>query len=186
MTIARWKTLSSRPVYKNRWTAVREDIVELPDGRTSIYGVVTFGHCVGTLPLFDDGRVLLVHQYRYVQNEFTWEMPTGGIAGGETPEDAAQRELQEEAGHRARQLIWVSTYYTSKSVCNETAHIYIGRGLEPMGLTPDDTEFLEIGIFPFDEVLRMVLAGEIRDGMTVTGVLHAARLRDTGAPGYAF
>ena len=173
-----WKTLSSRAVYANKWTQLREDVAELPDGRTTVYGVVTFGQCVGVLPFLDDDRVLMVRQYRYVQGEnHRWEMPTGGVNAGETPEAAAQRELQEEVGYCAGRLEWVSSYYTSKSVCDETAHLYLGYDLTPATLAPDETEFLEIAALPFSHVLDLVLCSEIRDGMTVIAVLHAARLR---------
>jgi ADP-ribose pyrophosphatase len=173
-----WKTLSRRPIYANKWTRLHEDIAELPDGRTTVYGVVTFGQCVGVLPFLDNDHVLMVRQYRYVQHEnHRWEMPTGGVQAGETPEAAAQRELQEEAGYVAGRLEWVSSYYTSKSVCDETAHLYLGYDLAPATLPPDETEFLEIAPLPFADVLDLVLRSEIRDGMTVIAVLHAARLR---------
>ena len=173
-----WKTLSSQPVYANKWTRLREDIAELPDGRTTIYGVVTLGQCVGVLPFLDSDHVLMVRQYRYVQGEnHRWEMPTGGMHPDETPEAAAQRELQEEVGYSAGRLEWISSYYTSKSVCDETAHLYLGYDLVPAALPPDETEFLEIAALPFAEVLDLVLKSEIRDGMTVIAVLHAARLR---------
>jgi ADP-ribose pyrophosphatase len=173
-----WKTLSTRPIYANKWTQLREDVAELPDGRSTIYGVVTFGQCVGVLPFVDDDHVLMVRQYRYVQREnHRWEMPTGGIYPGEDPLVAAQRELREEAGYSAGRLEWVSSYYTSKSVCDETAHLYLGYDLTPAALPPDETEFLEIATLPFAQVLDLVLASEIRDGMTVIAVLHAARLR---------
>lgn len=173
-----WKTLSRRDIYENKWMHLREDVAELPDGRTTIYGVCTFGQCVGVLPFIDDDHVVLVRQYRYVQGEnFRWEMPTGGIQDGETPEAAAQRELAEEAGYHAGKLVPVSIYYTSKSVCDETAHIYLGYELTQHQLPPDDTEFFEVATFSFDETLRMVRESEIRDGMTVTAVLHAALRR---------
>jgi ADP-ribose pyrophosphatase len=173
-----WKTLSSQPIYANKWTQLREDIAELPDGRTTLYGVVTFGQCVGVLPFLDDDRVLMVQQYRYVQQEnHRWEMPTGGVHPGETPEVAAQRELQEEVGYSAGRLEWVSSYYTSKSVCDETAHLYLGYDLVPAALPPDETEFLEIAALRFADVLDMVVRSKIRDSMTVIAVLHAARLR---------
>jgi ADP-ribose pyrophosphatase len=173
-----WKTLSSQPIYANKWTRLREDVAELPDGRTTIYGVVTFGQCVGVLPFLGADQVVMVRQYRYVQQEnHRWEMPTGGMRPDETPEAAAQRELQEEVGYSAGRLEWISTYYTSKSVCDETAHLYLGYDLVPAALPPDETEFFEIAALPFAEVLDLVLKGEIRDGMTVIAVLHAARLR---------
>src|SRR5512135_469209 len=112
---AAWRQLTSRRIYENRWMAVREDQVRLPDGRETIYGVVDCGNCVGVLPFVDRDHVLLVGQFRYVAQRFTWEMPTGGVRAGESLEAAAQRELEEEAGRRARRLAWISSYHTSKS-----------------------------------------------------------------------
>ncbi|MFL7870942.1 MAG: NUDIX domain-containing protein [Anaerolineales bacterium] len=173
-----WKTLSTREIYKNKWMSLHEDIAELPNGQRTVYGVCEFGECVGVLPFIDDQNVLLVRQYRYVpQENHRWEMPTGGIHPGETPEQAAQRELMEEGGYCADQLTWISTYYPSKSICHETAHLYIGRNLAAAKALPDETEFFERAVFPFDEVLRLVETSEIRDSMTVIAVLHAARLR---------
>ncbi|MGD9317940.1 MAG: NUDIX hydrolase [Anaerolineae bacterium] len=173
-----WKTLSTRPIYENPWMRLREDTAKMPDGRTTIYGVVTFGDCVGVVPFVDADHVLLVRQYRYVQGEnHRWEIPTGGVHQGETLEQAAQRELAEEAGYRAERLVHVSSYYTSKCICDETAHIYVGDDLVPDEAPPDDTEFLERRIFLFDEALRMALEGEIMDSMSVVGLLLAARQR---------
>jgi ADP-ribose pyrophosphatase len=173
-----WKTLSSRPIYENPWMRLREDVAEMPGGRTTIYGVVTFGDCVGVVPFVDDDHVLLVRQYRYVQGEsHRWEIPTGGVHESETLEQAAQRELAEEAGCQAGRLFHVSSYYTSKSVCDETAHLYVGEDLAPSKALPDDTEFLARRVFPFTEALRMALEGEIMDSMSVLGLLLAARRR---------
>jgi ADP-ribose pyrophosphatase len=155
---------------------LREDMAEMPDGGITIYGVVTFGDCVGVVPFVDDSHVLLVRQYRYVQGEdHRWEIPTGGVHPGESLEQAAQRELSEEAGYHAGRLIHVSSYYTSKSICDETAHLYVGDKLIPAEAPADDTEFLQRRIFPFGEALRMVLAGEIMDSMSVIALLLAAR-----------
>jgi len=171
-----WKTLSSRPIYENPWTRVREDIAEMPNGKTTIYGVVDCGECVGVLPFLDDRHVVLVRQYRYVFGENNrWEMPTGGVKSGETLLEAAHRELREEIGYDASQLKEMNTYYTSKSVMHEIAHLYIGSHLSQIEAIPDETEFLEIEIFSFDKVLEMVLQSEIRDSMTVLAVLYAAR-----------
>ena len=174
-----WKTLSSREVYKNPWTRVREDLAEMPNGNTTIYGIIECGHCVGVLPFLDNVHVVMVRQYRYVFAEnHRWEMPTGGVKPGESLEAAARRELREEVGYDAHELQHVSTYFTSKSIVQEIAHLYLGRRLTTVEAVPDDTEFLEVAVLPFEQVLQMVLDNEIRDSMTVIAVLHAARLRD--------
>jgi ADP-ribose pyrophosphatase len=173
-----WRRLSSTPVYANRWISVREDQVALPDGRTTVYGVVSCGHCVGVLPFVDADTVLLVRQYRYVAGRASWEMPTGGVHAGETLAQAAQRELAEETGHRARRLEPVSTYHTSKSVVDETAHLFLAEDLHRADTAPDETEFIDVNPFPFDTVLRMVLEGAIVDSMTIVAVLLAARRRE--------
>jgi ADP-ribose pyrophosphatase len=172
-----WKTLATKAIYRNRWLALREDLVEMPDGRTTIYGVVSCGDCVGILPFVDPDTVLLIRQYRYVAGRPTWEMPTGGVHAGESLEEAAQRELGEETGYRAERLTRVSTYHTSKSVMDETAHLYLAEGLTRLPLPPDDTEFIEVRPFPFQEALRLVLSGEVLDSMTIIAVLLAARRR---------
>jgi ADP-ribose pyrophosphatase len=155
---------------------LREDVAEMPNGRSTIYGVCEFGPCVGVLPFVDDDHVVMVRQYRYVQRENSrWEMPTGGVRESEALEAAAQRELMEEVGYRAGTLTWIHSYYTSKCICDETAHLFIGRDLARAQALPDDTEFLEVAVLPFDDVLQRVLASEIRDGMTVIAVLLAAR-----------
>jgi len=172
-----WTTESSRPVYANPWIRVREDVAGLPDGRTTIYGVVECGEAVGVLPFVDRDHVLLVGQYRYVARGFYWEMPTGANHAGEPLEDTAQRELAEEAGYEAERLTKVHVFHTSKSVVEETAHIYLAEGLRAVPREPDPTEFIDVQAFPFADALRMVETSEIKDSMTVVAVLHAARRR---------
>lgn len=171
-----WSTRSSRLIYQNPWTRMREDIAEMPNGRQTVYGVVECGECVGVLPFVDANHVVMVRQYRYVFGEnHRWEMPTGGLKPGETLEEAARRELREEVGYDARSLEPISSFYTSKSVVHEIAHLFIGRDLTPAAAIPDETEFLEVAVLPFQQVFDMVLASEIRDAMTIIAVLHAAR-----------
>jgi ADP-ribose pyrophosphatase len=172
-----WKRLTTRPVYQNKWISLREDLVQLPNGRTTIYGVVTCSECVGVLPFLDPQTVVMIKQYRYITQGVTWEMPTGGMHAGESIEQAAQRELAEEIGYRAGRLTWVSTLQTSKSVVDETAHLFLGEDLVELQLPPDETEFIAVRPLPFAEVLQMVLRGDITDSMTIIAVLHAARLR---------
>jgi ADP-ribose pyrophosphatase len=170
-----WQTRSSRVVYQNPWIRVDEDQVQLPDGRTTVYGVVRCGECVGVLPFLDAETVVLIRQYRYVARGVFWEMPTGGVHPGESLEAAAQRELGEEIGYRAARLTPLVSYHTSKSVVDETAHLFYGEALTPVVTPGDATEFIDVRPVAFVEALRMVESGEIKDSMTVIAVLHATR-----------
>jgi ADP-ribose pyrophosphatase len=174
---APWRTVTSREVYANPWIRVREDVAEMPDGRTTLYGVVECKPAVGVLPFLDERTVVLVGQYRYVARAFLWEMPTGGVRPGESEEGAVQRELAEETGYQAARLVKLCSFLSSKSVVDETAHIYRAEGLRAVAHAGDDTEFIEVRAFPFEEVVRMVEVSEILDAMTVVAVLHAARER---------
>jgi ADP-ribose pyrophosphatase len=172
-----WKQLSTREIYRNRWISVREDLVELPDGNVTLYGVVRSGECVGLLPFTGPDTVLLLRQYRYVAGRETWEMPTGGMHPGESIHQAAQRELAEETGYHSAKLTPLTTIHTSKSILDETAHLFVAEGLIPAQAPPDETEFIEVREFPFAEALRMAENGGLTDAMTVTAILLAARRR---------
>ena len=174
-----WKTLTSREVYRNPWLHIDENVVELPgpDGAKTLYGVVRCAPCVGMLPFVDEDTVLMVQQWRYVIERATWEMPTGANHPGESAEEAAQRELAEEAGVRAGRLERVTAFNTSKSVLDETATLFLAYDLASAYAEADPTEFLNVAPFPFDEVLDMTLSGEIVDSMTIIAVLWADRLR---------
>lgn len=170
-----WRRLSRRLVHETPFLRLHEDQVLTPAGQLTTYGVVESGHCVGVLPFVTDDAVLMVRQHRYIAGRHTWEMPTGGVHPGEEVEEAAQRELAEEAGYRAGRLTHLHTFHTSKSSIDETAHLYLGRDLTPSAATPDDCERIQRRVMPLREVLQMVLSGEITDSMTVIAVLMAAR-----------
>ena len=167
--------LETHEVYRNPWISVREDQVRFPHGHEGLYGVVTTNPCVGMLPYLDDDHVALVRQWRYVIGQPTWEMPTGGCLPGEADEVAAQRELVEEIGLAAGRLERLCAFDSSKSVVEERATVFAARDLHPASAEEgDDTEQLQVAVFAFQEVLDMVLRGEIVDAMTVVAVLHTA------------
>jgi ADP-ribose pyrophosphatase len=178
-----WRRLTSRTVYRHPFLTVREDLVALPNGHETNYCVATTGAsgvAVGVLPFVDESTVLMERQWRYIASQLTWEMPTGGVNPGEDVRLAAQRELMEEVGRRADVLVPLLVFTSSKSVVDETAHLYLAAGLRPASLPSDDTEFIEHHELPFDEVVGMVERGEVLDAMTIAAVLLAARLRDQG------
>jgi rSAM/selenodomain-associated transferase 1 len=172
-----WQTLSSRLVYQNRWLRIAENVVDVGSGALTLYGVVTTSPCVGVLPLVAADRVLLVRQFRYVARRHTWEIPTGGVHAGESLEQAARRELREEAGLDARRLEHLSTTHTSKSILDEEAHLYLAEELFESPAEADHTEQIQREVVPISRALAMVDSCEIVDAMSVIALLTAAQRR---------
>jgi ADP-ribose pyrophosphatase len=172
-----WKQLSTKPIYDNPWISVREDQALMPDGRTTVYGVITTAPALGVLGFVDDEHVVMVRQWRYVAGRAMWEIPTGAAHAGEAPEDAARREMIEESGYRVGSLQLLTSYHSSKSVMDETCTVYLGTDLTLGTAQPDPTEFIRVDVLPFSAVVAMVLSGEIKDAMTVVAVLLADRSR---------
>ncbi|WZO97951.1 NUDIX hydrolase [Isosphaeraceae bacterium EP7] len=175
-----WTTRSSRPIYDNAWIAVREDQVTRPDGQPGIYGVVHFKHtAIGVLPVDDQGRVWLVGQHRYPLGNYSWEIPEGGADDGETPEQAARRELLEETGLVAAHLEPIATSHLSNSVSDEVAYLFRATGLTLGESSPEGTERLEVRQVEWDEAWAMVKEGRITDSMSLIALLSEAVRRGT-------
>jgi ADP-ribose pyrophosphatase len=153
---------------------VREDTLELPDGREKVYPVMALGASVGILPFLPDDRVILVWQYRHVTQDFSWEIPGGGILPGEPPGEAAQRELREEAGYRADRLRRLGGFWPNNAYLDEVIHIFVADNLVADPLPADQDEHLEIHTFPFDEALAMAQDDRISCGLTKLAILWAA------------
>lgn len=170
-----WRTLSSRSIYQNPWMRLDESVVDVGGGTLTLYGVVTCKECAGVVPVREDGAILLIRQFRYVARRFTWEIPTGAVEAGESAAQAAHRELREESGYAAASLEHLSTFHTSKSILDEVAHIYLGRGLTSSPVEADVTEQIETMAVPPARALRMVESHEILDAMSVVGIFAAAR-----------
>ena len=160
-----WRMLESRPVYANPWIRVREDLARMPDGRTTVYGVVECAPAVGVLPFLDDRTVVLVGQYRYVAGDFYWEMPTGAVRPGESHEAAVQRELAEEAGIELpdpSELVLWSRWITPEVVAVRfDTQFFIGLAPPHAPPRPDETEVSEAAWFEPRAALDAQQAGEI-------------------------
>ncbi|MDD2941371.1 MAG: NUDIX hydrolase [bacterium] len=167
-----WKTLSSREVYRNPWIRLREDQVIRPDGQPGIYGVIEAKKASGVLVVDNDGLIVLVGQYRYTMECYSWELIAGGTEPDETPLVAAQRELREEAGliaHDWRPL--GHELHLSNCFSSERAYLFLARDLTATESSPEGTEVLQIRRVSFAEAQAMVLSGAIQDAMTVIGLL---------------
>ncbi|HEY9003880.1 MAG TPA: NUDIX hydrolase [Mucilaginibacter sp.] len=167
-----WQITSEKVVYDNPWIGVTEYKVINPSGNPGIYGKVHFkGFAMGIVPLDEDMNTYLVGQYRFVLNQYSWEIPEGGGAFDVDPLESAKRELLEETGLKASRWTEIQRMHLSNSVTDELSIIYLAQDLQQFEPEPEDTEQLVIKKVPFDEVYRMVCGGEITDSVTVGAIL---------------
>jgi 8-oxo-dGTP pyrophosphatase MutT (NUDIX family) len=177
-----WKTFSSLPVCKNNWFAVREDRVIGPDGEPGTYHVVSAGRlAVGVLPLWEDGSLTLVGQYRYPIKEYTWEIPEGGGEFDVDPLETAKRELREETGIRAETWEYLGRTHTSNCFLDEVCHLFLATGLTQGVAEPGPEEILQVKRVPFAEAIAMVKDGRITDAISIAGIFHLLAHQQCGS-----
>ena len=178
------KLIRSEIRYTGRIMDLIVDEVEEPSGRHSVREVVRHPGGAMVVPLLDDGRVILVCQFRYPFQAFIVECPAGKRAGDEAPETCAARELREETGYIASSMEKLTAIQTTPGFCNEVLHLFLARGLSPApgGQQLEETEQnLTLLTVPLAEAVAMVEDGRIADGKTICGLLLAERrLRDAG------
>jgi 8-oxo-dGTP pyrophosphatase MutT (NUDIX family) len=169
-----WKTLSSKPIYANPWIEVREDQVLNPSGKPGIYGVVNFRNkALGIIPIDTKGYTWLVGQYRYPLEEYSWEIPMGGGLLELPILESAQRELREETGLIAANWECILRIHTSNSVTNEEGFVFLATDLQEGATAFEETEVLTIEKLPFADAVKMVMAQEITDSLSIAGILKA-------------
>ena len=179
-TTSPWTTHATREVYRNQWMTVREDDVTTPTGTDGIYGVVSKSMALGVVAIDDEDRVVLVGQWRYPHDRWSWELPEGGLDHDEEPLAGIQRELAEEAGLAADSWAELTPHpiALSNSMTDEVARLWLATGLRPHLVRSDDpTEDLRVTRVPFDEALEACLDGRIEDSLTFLGLLLADRRR---------
>lgn len=176
-----WTVKTSRSIYDNPWIAVREHEVVTPGGGDGIYGVVGFKNvALGVLPLFANGDTVLVGQWRFALDCYSWELPEGGGRLGGDPVEEARRELSEETGLQAGAWREILRMDLSNSVSDEQAIGYLAMDLTQGAPHPDEDESLEIRRLPFKTALRMAIQGEITDAITVAMLLRAHHMAVEG------
>jgi 8-oxo-dGTP pyrophosphatase MutT (NUDIX family) len=170
----------TRP-FANDWFEIETHDVTHPGGAPGTYSVIRPRRlAVGVLPIDGDGQVHLVGQWRFPLGRYSWEMPEGGADPGEPAIACARRELAEETGFTAANLLPILEMDLSNSLTDERAIIFLATGLTPGQASPEPTEVLQRRAAPFMDVLARVVAGRIRDAMSVAAVLRAHHMAVTG------
>lgn len=186
-TMNPWKTISISQIYANPWFSVREDRVTAPDGSDDIYHVVVAARiAIGVVPLWEDGFVTLVGQYRYPIQAYSWEIPEGGGAIDIPPLESAKRELREETGLLAGTWEQLGQIHTSNCFLDEVCHLFLATDLLQGAADPSPEEVLKVQRIPFDQAIAMAIDGRITDAISIAGICHLQnrfliRPRDTSS-----
>ena len=172
------KKIDGELKYEGVIVNVRLDRAELCDGSVVRREVVEHPGGATILPVDDEGYCYCVRQFRYPFGKLMHEAPAGKLEYGEDPRECALRELSEETGFTADEIIYLGPDCSSPGFSTELLHIYMARGLHKGESHPDEGEFLSVEKHHIDELADMVMSGEIDDGKTIIAVLKAKRILD--------
>jgi ADP-ribose pyrophosphatase len=168
-----FKHLHTEIFYQGRVFSVQHILISLPDGTQKTYDLVGHNGSVTLVPIGDRGEIYFVRQYRIGAGKSLLELPAGVLEEGEDPASGAAREVREEIGMAARQLVKIGEFYMTPGYSDEFLTIFLATGLYPSPLQADADEFLELEIIPASKAFVMAETGEIADGKTLAALLLA-------------
>lgn len=172
-----FEVLEQTQPYRGKIINVQRDRVRLPNGKVSILEGVEHGPSTAIVPVLDDGRVLLIRQFRYAVRGYILEIPAGVLEEGEDPEGCARRELEEETGYIPGEMRNLGGFMLAPGYCDEVIHIFLATNLVPGTQALERSEVIDLAPYPREEVERMIRDGTITDAKTVIGILLAPRER---------
>jgi len=165
------RLVSSRRLYDGKVLALDLDEVEEPGGVRATREVVRHRGSVACLAVHDDGRVVLISQYRHAVASFVFEIPAGRLDPGESPETGAARELEEEVGLRPARMEKLLELYPTPGFCDEVIHLFRASGLTSVPPRPEADERIEVSTPTLAETRAMMARGQLRDGKTLMALL---------------
>lgn len=158
--------------YKGSILDIYTDVIETPDGHRAEWDYIDHRGAAAVVPVLDDGRLLMVRQYRDALDRETIEIPAGGLNGWDEPTiNAAARELEEETGYRSDNLTKLVSVVTAVAFCNEVVDVYLATDLVKTSQHLDEDEFIDVEKYTLDELKDMIFAGTIQDSKTISAVL---------------
>ena len=169
-------------VFRGRVFRVTRDKVAIPGKGEVVREIVRHSGAVIIAPLISATEILLIKQYRFAAEAELWEIPAGTLEPGESPDQCAARELEEETGYRAGELQPVLHFYSTPGFCDEFMHLFVARNLTPGRQKLDADESLVTERFQLDRAREMILTGEIRDAKTIVGLAAVSDWLKLSAP----
>jgi ADP-ribose pyrophosphatase len=169
------KVLSSQTIYDGPVFGIRRDEVIEPSGVPTTREVITHPGSVVVLPVLPDGRILLIQQYRHAAHQYLWELVAGRIDAGESPREAAERELIEETGYRAKSLRVFLYMFPTPGFLEEKMYIFLAEGLTAGEAEPEDDEKIISRAYNRKKLEEMIRTGKLRDAKSIAGILFYFR-----------
>lgn len=170
------KTVNEKLIFDGKILHLYNDDILLPNGKPATREYIKHQGAVCVVPVTKDDEIILVEQYRYPMNKNTLEIPAGKLDRGETPEDGAKRELEEETGLKGGKLTFIGELYTSPAILTEVIYMYTATDFSEGTPHTDKDEFVNVIKMPVKEVIQRILSGEIKDSKTQAAVLKTAVL----------
>ncbi len=165
------KRIDRKLMYKGSMLSMYADTIYTPDGNTAKWDYIEHSGAAAVVPVLEDGRILLVRQYRNALDRETLEIPAGGINKGEESITAATRELEEETGYKSDNLEHLISIVTAVAFCDEVVEIYIAKNLTKTQQHLDPDEYIEIEAYTTDELSEMIYSGKIQDSKTIAAIM---------------
>ena len=167
-----FRRLNRELMYHGTIVDFYKDTIEVPNGNVVEWDFIGHKGAAAVLPVREDGKLLMVRQYRNALDRYTLEIPAGGLNGADEPtRDAAGRELEEETGYRSDDLEWLITIRTTVAFCNEKIDIYVAKNLIKSHQHLDEDEFINVEAYSVEELSRMILEGKIEDSKTISAIM---------------
>lgn len=159
-------------MYQGAIVDVYRDYMQFSNGNTEEWDYIHHRGAAAVIPVMDDGRIIMVRQYRNALERFTLEIPAGALDESDEPgKTCSARELEEETGYRSENLEWLMTLRTTVAFCNEKIEVYVAHNLIPLKQHLDPNEFVNVEIHTIEELKQMVFSGEIEDSKTVAAIM---------------
>lgn len=164
--------VARKKVYEGRVLDVNVETHSMPDGRQSDFEIIRHPGGAALLPILPDGRVLLISQFRPAIGKMIYEIPAGRLEPGESPQDCAARELQEEAGYLAAQVVPLGGLWSTPGFCDEYIHLFYATGLVKSAQELEPDEVIELCPVPLEEALTMIEKSDVLDSKTQLALLR--------------
>ena len=159
-------------MYQGAIVDVYRDYMQFSNGNTEEWDYIHHRGAAAVVPVTDDGRIIMVRQYRNALERFTLEIPAGALDDPEEPGiNCSARELEEETGYRSENLEWLIILRTTVAFCNERIEVYVAKNLVPSKQHLDPNEFVNVELHTVEELKQIIFDGEIEDSKTVASIL---------------